>query len=270
MNRNHGTSTARQIPRAFVLALALGGLVGTPLAQASPWTGLHSPTSGWTVVSDGTASRPQLAYSRGAPHTSAAYRFMTLATGTGTVTLPFKYEGHHSWFMAIAFVRPVIYRSGAYIYPAGYTFPPQSVPAPFSFESVVSFGVLANDEYGFEFGGSHFDSAYMLQGTFTVQIDPETAGVPGAVGVPTFQLYGNFPNPVTDRTVFRYEVPEAGEVDLSIYDVRGSRVATLESGVRSAGQHECVWVPGGLESGVYYSRISWGHQQRIHKLLISR
>jgi hypothetical protein len=54
-------------------------------------------------------------------------------------------------------------------------------------------------------------------------------------------LYGSYPNPFNPSTTLRFSVPTAGPVQLSIYDARGQRVATLVDEVVSGGVHELVW-----------------------------
>jgi len=70
--------------------------------------------------------------------------------------------------------------------------------------------------------------------------DPEstTAVAIGAGGSLRMQVS---PNPFNPRTVITFELPQAGAVDVAIYDLRGRRVRELWRGERTAGSHEVIW-----------------------------
>lgn len=73
-------------------------------------------------------------------------------------------------------------------------------------------------------------------------------------------LERNRPNPFNPVTVIAYSVPVRGEVELSVYDISGRRVATLVNGEKGAGRHEAVWngtndAGERVASGVYFSRL---------------
>jgi len=51
----------------------------------------------------------------------------------------------------------------------------------------------------------------------------------------------NHPNPFNPSTTITFAVPEAGEVTLAIYNLRGQLIQTLHSGPIAAGQHSVVW-----------------------------
>jgi murein DD-endopeptidase MepM/ murein hydrolase activator NlpD len=66
-----------------------------------------------------------------------------------------------------------------------------------------------------------------------------------------FILHQNFPNPFNPSTVIRYEIPQAGYVQLKIYDLLGSEVVTLVNEERSEGIYDEIFLADGLPSGVY-------------------
>jgi hypothetical protein len=73
-------------------------------------------------------------------------------------------------------------------------------------------------------------------------------------------LYQNYPNPFNPATVIRYEVAEAGEVTIRIYNVRGALVKTLYDGHRKPGRYEVGWNGENrrgepVSSGVYFYRM---------------
>jgi hypothetical protein len=81
----------------------------------------------------------------------------------------------------------------------------------------------------------------------------------GADGIPTtYGLEQNYPNPFNPSTVIRYAVPQAGEVQLEVYDMMGRKVSTLVRGTKPAGYHEVVFDASHLGSGAYMYRLLAG------------
>ncbi len=74
-----------------------------------------------------------------------------------------------------------------------------------------------------------------------------------------FTLLQNYPNPFNAQTTISYNLPEAGSVTLTIYDIMGQKVATLVEGIEQAGEHQAVWDAGDVTSGVYFYIIQMGN-----------
>lgn len=71
-----------------------------------------------------------------------------------------------------------------------------------------------------------------------------------------YALAAAYPNPFNPSTTIRFGLPEAGHVDLVVYDGLGRVVARPITGTRGAGYHEVVFEADGLPSGVYFYRIT--------------
>ena len=77
--------------------------------------------------------------------------------------------------------------------------------------------------------------------------------------VPTgFMLAQNYPNPFNPTTAIHFDLPEAAQVLLVVYDVTGREVARLVEQPLSAGPHAVTWEASGLPSGVYLYRLTAG------------
>jgi hypothetical protein len=63
------------------------------------------------------------------------------------------------------------------------------------------------------------------------------------------------PNPFNPKTVISYQLPVVSLVTLSVYDIRGRKIAELVNGWRAAGVHEVVFDGSGLTAGVYMYRL---------------
>lgn len=98
--------------------------------------------------------------------------------------------------------------------------------------------------------------------------------VPGAM--PTvLRLYPCQPNPFNPRTTIRYDLPEAGPVRLSVFDLAGRRVRTLVDESMPQGSHEAVWDgrdASGREvsSGTYLARLEFGGKVEVVRMGLVR
>lgn len=77
-----------------------------------------------------------------------------------------------------------------------------------------------------------------------------------------FALGNNFPNPFNPVTTIPFDMPEAGEVTLRVYDVLGRRVMQAQMGQLSAGRHQHVLDFSRYASGLYLVELSVHVQHR--------
>lgn len=83
-----------------------------------------------------------------------------------------------------------------------------------------------------------------------------------------FDIYQNYPNPFNPNTVIKYQLPEPSRVYLEIYNIIGSKVATLVDENQGAGYYEVHWNAANYSSGIYICRIRAGEYIALMKLLL--
>lgn len=98
--------------------------------------------------------------------------------------------------------------------------------------------------------------------TVTVTNEPS---IPKVVSLPQ-----NYPNPFNSSTVIRYSLPEAGRVNLEVYNLLGQKVATLVDDDQQAGYYFHTWNMTDLPSGIYFCRLKTGDSEKRRKMLIIR
>jgi hypothetical protein len=77
-----------------------------------------------------------------------------------------------------------------------------------------------------------------------------------------YSLSQNYPNPFNPSTTIKYSVPNAGNVQLKVYDIIGNEVATLVNETKTPGSYEVQFNAAHLASGVYiYSLRATGSGQ---------
>lgn len=72
---------------------------------------------------------------------------------------------------------------------------------------------------------------------------------------PRLALDAPYPNPTRGPLRLGFELPEAGDVTISIYDALGRLVTTLEERVFTGGRHELTVAPAELAGGMYFVRL---------------
>ena len=89
-----------------------------------------------------------------------------------------------------------------------------------------------------------------------------------------FSLADNFPNPFNPTTTIQYALPQAADVELTVYNVLSQPVRTLVAEHQSAGRYMVEWDATDdsghrLSSGMYFYRLQVGGEFReVKKMLL--
>ena len=75
------------------------------------------------------------------------------------------------------------------------------------------------------------------------------------MGMDRFVLFQNYPNPFNASTTFRFQLMESSFIELKVYNLLGSEVATLVEGKRIPGEYEITWTTTNIPSGIYICRL---------------
>ena len=90
-------------------------------------------------------------------------------------------------------------------------------------------------------------------------------------GVPTvFALAAPAPNPTASSATIAFDVPEATDVSVAVYDLLGRRVAVLAEGAVAAGRHTARLAAGTLAPGVYVVRMTAGSFAATQRVTVVR
>ncbi|MCF7805124.1 MAG: HYR domain-containing protein [Candidatus Marinimicrobia bacterium] len=85
-----------------------------------------------------------------------------------------------------------------------------------------------------------------------------------------YQLEQNYPNPFNPTTSIRYGIPEAGNVNLAVYDLRGTMVQEMVSGYQNAGYHSVTFEASNLATGVYLYVLEVNGQRFLSKMTLMK
>ena len=88
-------------------------------------------------------------------------------------------------------------------------------------------------------------------------------------GLPVeFALHPNYPNPFNPTTTIVFDVPQAADVTIVVYDLLGRPVSTLINGSMAAGRHEAYVDAQSWSSGLYIVRMRTGNRVFERSILL--
>lgn len=100
------------------------------------------------------------------------------------------------------------------------------------------------------------------EGVFVSNENSEGSDIPE-----NFRLLQNYPNPFNPTTMISYDISQASQVQLNVYDALGREVATLvKRENHPAGTFSVTFDASQLSSGIYFTRLKSGELTRIQKM----
>ena len=84
------------------------------------------------------------------------------------------------------------------------------------------------------------------------------------------QMMRAYPNPFNPETTIAYQTSEAGNVNVSVYNVKGQKVSELTNENQSAGTHSVVWNAASQASGIYFVKMTASGTDQIQKLILMK
>ena len=83
-----------------------------------------------------------------------------------------------------------------------------------------------------------------------------------------FALLSNYPNPFNAQTIIEYQLPVTSSVKLEIYNILGSKVATLADGEQQAGYKSVTWDASDVSSGIYFYKLTAGDYTETKRMIL--
>ena len=83
-----------------------------------------------------------------------------------------------------------------------------------------------------------------------------------------FALQQNYPNPFNPTTTINYSIAKEGNVNITIYNTIGSKVAIIVNEHKHTGNYSVQFNAGALPSGVYFYRVQAGSFIDVKKMIL--
>ena len=88
-----------------------------------------------------------------------------------------------------------------------------------------------------------------------------------------FTLTGNYPNPFNPSTTISYSIPSDGNVELTVYNIKGQKVKTLINGTQPTGVYNVTWNgkddnDRSVSSGLYFYKLRSSGKTAVKKMLL--
>jgi hypothetical protein len=83
-----------------------------------------------------------------------------------------------------------------------------------------------------------------------------------------YTLSQNYPNPFNPTTLIQYSIPALSKVKIEVYDVLGSKVATLIDSEQPAGKYTVNFNASRFASGVYFYQLSTPNMVLSKKMIL--
>ena len=77
-----------------------------------------------------------------------------------------------------------------------------------------------------------------------------------------------FPNPVSTDASFSFSLKNPSDVNIAIYNIKGQKVETVQTGSMNAGDHTIEWNNNKLSSGIYFYKIETEKSTITDKMVI--
>ncbi len=85
-----------------------------------------------------------------------------------------------------------------------------------------------------------------------------------------YYLAQNYPNPFNPSTKINFGLKETSNVEITVYNILGNKVATLVSGIKSAGNHSVSFNASNLSSGIYFYKIVTNEFVQTRKMILEK
>ena len=112
-------------------------------------------------------------------------------------------------------------------------------------------------------------------GALTLGVNASAAvlSINGELLPEVFSLHQNYPNPFNPVTKLRYDLPENGHVNITIYDMLGREVKTLINQTQDAGYRSIIWDATNdygkpVSAGMYLYQIQAGEYISTKKMVL--
>jgi len=124
-------------------------------------------------------------------------------------------------------------------------------------------GQNLSDEITIPFAGSINVTSGLITDLHSSVVYAETTVIPDS-----YIVSAAYPNPFNPVTQFEYAIPEDVNVNITVYDASGAKVADIQDSFQTAGNYSVSWDAGNQPSGIYFVRFVAGEFTTSEKVML--
>jgi hypothetical protein len=134
-------------------------------------------------------------------------------------------------------------------------------------ESAVVFasGFLSGDDPAFGIFAALEDGTVIELEEFELSINFDYSFKPNK-----HSLKSIFPNPFNPVTTISYSIESIANIDISVYDINGALIVSLEKGIKLAGNHSVKWNAENFPSGIYFINMNTNSFSTTKKIMLTK
>jgi hypothetical protein len=199
----------------------------------------------------------------GSPSSFTDYTFYVMNTGEGIDFCLLEASSASGWAVNILGANP-----------SGYVNPGDSIAVVVRVH--VPSGALPDETDVMTFSvKSAMDNSVTVSAPVTTTVSSSAADDFNPVIPGVFKLSQNYPNPFNPTTTIDFTLERSMDIDLSVYNVIGQKVATLVSGQREIGSYSVIWNGADdsgnpIASGIYFYRLTTEQYSRTCKMMLMK
>ncbi|NQV19764.1 MAG: T9SS type A sorting domain-containing protein [Armatimonadetes bacterium] len=164
----------------------------------------------------------------------------------------------------------------SYVYPGDVIEVISNTPG--NYHGKIQLFYLDDNDFGSSINGNGLNNGGELMYA-SLDIEFPDAWVPTSTDdneIPTLGfLAQNYPNPFNPSTTIKYEIKEAGNVTIEVFNIKGQKVKTLINEYHTANNYSTVWNGmndnnESVSSGIYFYKMKTGDYNSVKKMILMK
>ena len=115
----------------------------------------------------------------------------------------------------------------------------------------------------FSYSGELKINDYIVSDSFASSINSKISLIPNS-----FKINSVYPNPFNPKTTIGLSIPDAGYLEVVIFNILGQEVETLASQNFEAGKYDFTWNANSFSSGIYFVKAHLNNDSKIQKIML--
>ncbi|NQU67662.1 MAG: T9SS type A sorting domain-containing protein [Candidatus Marinimicrobia bacterium] len=140
-----------------------------------------------------------------------------------------------------------------------------TVSKPGNASTVTSYSMTTESSFSLNNSNIDLTTVYFDNNSganYTKTINGGSLSIVNPIDLPSgFHISSIYPNPFNPETTIQYRLEVASDITIEVFDISGQLVETLINGFSMPGEHQIIWKPKDISSGIYMVQMTLGSQR---------